>query len=184
MDPQMIPALPQPDVQAPLADVDAALDALRALPRRASDPPGAALAPGVSVQHRGGAGVVAAIEGLGDAVLLDLADRGGSPWFSLEIALPPERLQGMRFFGLRSAGESAAGLLSLRPTLRLHAEDGWRDLVFPRDHVFTPEPGENLGAVALDDPTGAPPVGAVLILFLQQRSGALRLTRIDPFLAA
>lgn len=170
--------------QRPLADLEAALAALGATPPTRSEPPGRPLVPGVSLQHRGDAGVDAEIRGLGEGFRLALRDRGASPWFSLELQIPPQALARARFFGLRVRGASEAGALSLRPVLRLNGQEGWRDLEFGRELVFTPEPAENLVCLALDPAESAEAVSAVLILFLRQRAGALRIAALDPFVAA
>ena len=188
----------------PLAALDAALEGICALPPTALDRPGMALGPGICVQYRGASGVRAEAEGLGPpapgdmtapdppplstglpsgGLRLALLDRGDSPWFSLELALPMAPLRRARFLGLRLHAAADAGVAALRPVLRLHHEDGWQDAGFGRDMAFTPTPSEQLLALSLDRLTGrAQARDATLILFLRQRAATLRLARIEPFL--
>lgn len=167
----------------PLGALDDALTALFSLPPRAVERPGETLAPGITLQFRGNSGLRANLGG-GAGFAVNLHDRGESPWFSLEMALPIDAIRSCRFLGLRVAGACTAGAATLRPVLRLTAEDGWRDAEFGRDLVFTSAPADNLALLPLDGIEGRETaVAATLILFLRQRAADLRLTRIDPFCA-
>lgn len=170
----------------PLAALDAALAGLGALRRTELERPGMTLGRGICVQYAGGSGVVARAEGLGeDGLALILDDRGASPWFSLELALPVDALCRARFLGLRVAGAAQTGVAALRPALRLHAEQGWSDHEAGRDIALTRAPSEQTVTFALDRMAGRDAAAsATLILFLRQRAAGLRLARIDPFLAA
>jgi hypothetical protein len=166
-----------------LGALDDALAALFALPPRAVERPGEPLAPGITLQFRGDSGLRANLGG-GAGFAVSLHDRGNSPWFSLEMTLPIDAIRTCRFLGLRVAGACAAGAVTLRPVLRLTAQDGWRDAEFGRDLVFTSAPTDNLALLPLDGFEGREnAVAATLILFLRQRAADLRLTRIDPFCA-
>jgi hypothetical protein len=166
-----------------LGALDDALATLFALPPRALERPGEPLAPGITLQFRGESGLRAGLGG-GAGFAVTLHDRGDSPWFSLEMALPINVIRDCRFLGLRASGHCAAGAATFRPVLRLTAEDGWRDAEFGRDLVFTSQPAENLALLPLDGLEGREnAVEAKLILFLRQRAADLRLTRIDPFCA-
>lgn len=167
----------------PFGVLDDALAALFALPPRALERPGEALAPGITLQFRGDSGLRAALGG-GEGFAVTLHDRGDSPWFSLEMTAPIDAIRNCRFLGLRITGQCMAGAATLRPVLRLTAEDGWRDAEFSRDLVFTSQASENLALLPLDGLEGRDrAVHATLILFLRQRAADLRLTRIDPFCA-
>lgn len=173
---------PTPDPR-PFAALDAAIAGLFAAPPHAIEEPGKPLAPGISLQFRGNSGLRATAGG-GDAISVALHDRGDSPWFSVELALPIAPIRTHRFLGLRLGGACAAGAVTLRPVLRLVAEDGWRDTDFPCDLVFTPHPADNLALLPLDAAEGRESAtAAVLILFVRQRAADLRLSRIDPFCA-
>jgi hypothetical protein len=160
---------PTPDPR-PFAALDAAIAGLFAAPPHAIEEPGKPLAPGISLQFRGNSGLRATAGG-GDAI-------------SVALALPIAPIRTHRFLGLRLGGACAAGAVTLRPVLRLVAEDGWRDTDFPCDLVFTPHPADNLALLPLDAAEGRESAtAAVLILFVRQRAADLRLLRIDPFCA-
>ncbi|MFT4829119.1 MAG: hypothetical protein ACI95R_001815 [Halioglobus sp.] len=172
-----------PAAPRPLGALDDAMAALFALPPRTLTQPGETLAPGITLQFRGDSGLRAGLGG-GDGFAVTLHDRGDSPWFSLEMVLPTEAVRTCRFLGLRVAGHCIAGAVTLRPVLRLMADDGWHDAEFGRDLAFTSAHAENLALLSLDGLAGRETaVAATLILFLRQRATDLRLTRIDPFCA-
>lgn len=167
----------------PLGALDDAIAALFALPPRMLERPGEPLVPGITLQFRGESGLRAGLGG-GPGLALTLHDRGESPWFSLEMALPIAAVRNCRFLGLRIDGQCMAGAATLRPVLRLTAEDGWRDAEFGRDLAFTSQAAENLALLPLDGVEGRDgALHATLILFLRQRAADLRLSRIDPFCA-
>jgi hypothetical protein len=175
-------AVPAP---RPLHALDAAIAKLSGLAPRPIDVPGRALAPGVALQFKGDSGLRGSIGGGGAGFAVALHDRGDSPWFSLEFALPPEALRAARFLGARLGGSCAAGAVTLRPVLRLSAEDGWHDTAFSRDLVFTASPADSLALLPLEEVAGRDEAhAATLIFFVRQRTADLRLTRIEPFCAA
>ena len=197
---------PGPAPAPPLAEVEAALDALGDLAATELITPGRMLAPGICVQFQGDAGVRARIEGLNRALprlrlpglpegeapragqgaasglRIALETRGESPWFSLEIALPSAPLAAARALCLRLSGRSGSGVVSLRPTLRMGFDDGWSDARFPADFAFTPQASRQMGVLPLDALPNRQAGAPVLILFLRQPAAILSLERVELIL--
>jgi len=92
---------------------------------------------------------------------------GGQPMVQPRIRLPPEALRAARFLGARLGGSCAAGAVTLRPVLRLSAEDGWHDTAFSRDLVFTASPADSLALLPLEEVAGRDEAHAATLIFFR-----------------
>ncbi len=113
-----------------------------------------------------------------NALRIQVADRGDSPWFSFSYALSVEALRSARFLGLLISGR-AEGVAAFRPCLRYVLPDGFKDGFARNMILLESEAQDQITFIRIDPALRDEAIGAEVLFFFEGKSFDVTLNSVE-----